>query len=255
MADARMQDEESGLLNVHNILERLEALEKQNQKADVVPVLRPIGNPSPLGLIGFAVISWVAGVIKISGRSEVAGDGILAGTGLFIGGFAQLIAGLLQYQKSNSHSATVFCFFGLHWISRGFILTVRAEKHFPATFTSEADATYYVILMVVTIILWIPTFRMNRVLNIALFIAVWVFFFDVFIVFHFRSCEIISGVLSCATGSLAFYLCVLDLVNESFGRIVFPVFAHHLHKRDYEGATQYIPRIHYHKSALSSIQV
>jgi hypothetical protein len=44
-------------------------------------------------------------------------------------------------------------------------------------------------------------------------------------------------------------------VNESFGRVVFPIFPHKLHKKDYELALQYIPKVHYHKSAMSGVHV
>jgi uncharacterized protein len=254
MADLKVHDDETGLPSMSAIVDRLEALEKRTLGAGL-PGQPPIGNPSPLGLVGFAVVSWLAGVIKIFGRPAATSDGILAGTGIFIGGVAQLIAGLIQYPKNNTHSATVFCLFGFHWISQGFIFTLRSEKYFPAGFTAEAGATYYILLTVMTIILWIPTFRMNRVLNFTLFVVVWVYTLDAVAAFGVRSCQIIAGVLSCVAATLAFYMCALDLVNESFGRVIFPIFPHKLHRRDYDIALQYVPRVHHHKSALAGTNV
>jgi uncharacterized protein len=256
MAEDKLTDEESGRTSISMtaILERLDGLERRIAEIRV-PGHAPIGNPSPLGLIGFAVVSWLSGVIKIFGRPAATSDGLLAGTAIFIGGIAQLIAGLIQYPKNNTHSATVFCLFGFHWISQGFIFTLRSEHYFPAGFTAEAGAAYYILLTVMTVILWIPTFRMNHVLNLTLFVVIWVYVIDAVAAFGFRSCQIIAGVLSCMAATLAFYMCALDLVNESFGRVVFPIFPHKLHKKDYELALQYIPKVHYHKSAMSGVHV
>lgn len=67
-----------------------------------------LGNPSPLGLFGFAIVTAVSGVTKLSTDPSSRIDGLFAVVALFVGGAAQAIAGILQYFKGHTHSATIF---------------------------------------------------------------------------------------------------------------------------------------------------
>jgi uncharacterized protein len=252
--DEEVKMHDGQVARLSEVLARLSHLEKQwvSVRTASQP---PLANPSPLGLLGFAIVSWLVGMLKILGHRTSTADGLLAGTAIFIGGIAQIIAGAVQFPKNNTHSATVFCLFGAHWVSLGFVYTLRAESYFPGAFTSESAVTYYILLTVTTFILWIPTLRMNRVLSATLMTVVFAFTFDAAAAFDIRSCEIIAGVLTCVAATLAFYMAALDLVNEGFGRRIFPVFPHMLHEKDYDHEEHYIPRLHYHKSAMAGMQV
>jgi uncharacterized protein len=251
MAEGKLND---GDLALGDVLLRLEHLEEQLKTVQSA-AQPPLANPSPLGLLGFAIVSCLVGMLKIFGHQAAFEDGLLAGTAIFIGGIAQIIAGAIQFPKNNTHPATVFSLFGAHWVSIGFVYTLRAESYFPKTFRSESGAVYYILLTVTTIILWIPTFRMNRVLNFTLLVVIFAFTFDAAAAFELRPCQVIAGVLTCLAGILAFYLCALDLINESFAKKIFPTFPHTLHERDYDHSMRYIPRLHYHKSAMAGAQV
>lgn len=217
-----------------------------------------IANPAPLGLLGFGIVSFLSGVLKISSDESARTDGIFAGTAIFVGGFAQLVAGLMQFVKNETHSATIFSLYGLHWISQGFIIGVRSlqELSFSARGTA-AMAAYYALMTFATIALWLPTFRMNRVLNLTLSFVIVVFFLDAVSAGGWRGVEVAAGIASCTAASLGFYLALLDLVNEAWKKPLLPLFPHREHKADYDDSMgrPWVPKRIYHKSSVSSAHI
>lgn len=218
-----------------------------------------IANPSPVGLLGFAIVSWLAGVLKVHhamyGDALPINDGILASIAIFLGGVAQIFAGLLQFPKNNTHSATVFLVFGLHWLSVGFMNAVRLNGAFPGETHSLSEMVYYAALTAATIVLWVPSLRMNSVLCVTLASVICVFTMDAVAAYGVPAAEGIAGALACVAATLAFYMCLVDVVNEAWGRPLLPIFPHKLHKHHYEGKLKYIPGVHFHKSTVAGVQV
>src|ERR1700761_6985296 len=73
-----------------------------------------IANPAPLGLCAFGMTTVLlnlanAGIIEISSM-------ILA-MGIFYGGLAQVIAGVIEAKKNNTFGLTAFTSYGFFWLS------------------------------------------------------------------------------------------------------------------------------------------
>jgi succinate-acetate transporter protein len=83
-----------------------------------------IGDPTSLGLWGFATGTWMVGTV-IAG---VFPDGAILGTApvlLMFAGIAQFIAGLFAFRRANSLAATAFCCFGAFNTTVGFGLLMQ----------------------------------------------------------------------------------------------------------------------------------
>lgn len=239
-------------VSMDEVLSRLRYVEAANHLngcGGVVPP--PLANPSPLGLLGFAIVSFLSGTLKMVSDREARADGLLAGTAIWIGGVAQIIAGVVQFPKNNSHSATVFCLFGMHWISIGYINTLRRDELFPTEYHESSEFVYYALLTVTTVILWIPTFRMNKVLSVTLLVVICAFTLDALAAFGSRAVEIIAGAFSCLAAVFAFYMALLDLVNEAWRMHVLPLFPHRDHRQDYDQQRSYVPKMQHHKDAVA----
>ncbi len=219
----------------------------------------PIANPSPLGLISFGMVSWLSGVSKIAAFPLIVSgnksDGVLALTGIFVGGVGQVLAGMISYAKNNMHGATTFSFFGLHWIIQGVLLYGKGTSQFVKQGEEGAVAAYFALLTFVTILLWAPSIKMNRVLCTTLVFVILVFALDAVAAYHIRGAEVAAGAFSCIAATGAFYMCAADLINEVWQRPIIPVFPHDSHKDDYIRLAAYIPKIHFHKSITSGPQV
>lgn len=69
-----------------------------------VTIKDTFGNPAPLGLLGFGLTTVLlnvhnAGIIEMSS--------MILGMGIFYGGLAQMIAGIMEWKKGNTFATTV----------------------------------------------------------------------------------------------------------------------------------------------------
>lgn len=241
-AQRNLDDEVSKLKQRLELLEeRLLGRSEDGEDSERRGVL-VLANPSPLGLIGFAIVSLLSGISKLTGARN---DGTLATTGIFIGGIAQVLCGFLHFIKNNMHSATVFSIYGLHWLAQGLVLwngTQLPDRD------PRATAAYFALLTVTTVILWIPSLKMNKVLVFTLGVVVVVFATDsVAAATGSDSAELTAGAFSCLAATMAFYMCAADVINEVWRKVILPVFPHDEHKHDYH-VLGYVPRLHFHKS-------
>lgn len=73
-----------------------------------------VANPSPLGLLGLAMVTLVASSAKL-GITE--GTAYIIPWAFFLGALAQFTAGILDYKHNNTFGATAFCGYGLFWFA------------------------------------------------------------------------------------------------------------------------------------------
>ena len=71
-------------------------------------------NPAPLGLLGFGMTTILlnlhnAGIISLSV--------VIISMGLCLGGFAQVVAGIMEFKAGNTFGATAFSAYGAFWWS------------------------------------------------------------------------------------------------------------------------------------------
>lgn len=91
-----------------------------------------VGDPTTLGLWGFATGTWIVGTV-IAG---VFSPDAFAGTApvlLVFAGLAQFIAGLFAYRRANALAGTAFCCFGAFNVTAAFLFLLQAMKLLPMT--------------------------------------------------------------------------------------------------------------------------
>lgn len=80
-------------------------------------VQETVANPTPLGLLGLAMVTLVASTQKL---------GITDGTvyiipwAIFLGATAQFVAGIFDFKHNNTFGATAFCGYGFFWFAVAF---------------------------------------------------------------------------------------------------------------------------------------
>ncbi len=72
-------------------------------------------NPAPLGLLGFGITTVLLNFVHNAQLGPI--DGMILGMGIFYGGIAQIIAGVLEYKNGNTFGTTAFTSYGLFWLS------------------------------------------------------------------------------------------------------------------------------------------
>lgn len=216
-----------------------------------------LGNSSPLGLLGFATASLVTAVMKVTSSSTAGTSGTFATTAIFLGGLAQVLTAVFQLLQNNTHAATAFGVYGFHWLAVGTQLWVASVDTQAFLHPHEAlpAAAYSGVLAAMTVLLFLPTLRMNAMLSSLFLTILVVFLTEIPAAYGFRSAEVASGVVQGIAGALGGYLAVLDLINETWRRPVLPLFPYKEYREEYEDAFDevYVPRKCYYKSAVSSI--
>src|SRR5690554_4319763 len=71
-------------------------------------------NPAPLGLLGFGMTTVL---LNIHNAGFFPLDAMILAMGLFYGGLAQVIAGIMEWKKNNTFGTTAFTSYGLFWMS------------------------------------------------------------------------------------------------------------------------------------------
>jgi len=119
-------------------------------------------NPAPLGLLGFGMTTVL---LNMHNAGFFQMDGMILAMGVFYGGIAQIIAGILEWRKQNTFGMTAFISYGLFWLSLvGIIIFPSmglANKPEPS-----AMATYLFLWGIFTAVMFIATLRLNKVLQI-----------------------------------------------------------------------------------------
>ncbi|KAI5467101.1 GPR1/FUN34/yaaH family-domain-containing protein [Mariannaea sp. PMI_226] len=107
--------------------ERPETMSRPHQSM-VSQVMNPpfyqVANPGPLGLLSFAMTTFVLGLYQcgagLPGSNPLGGvgpDQAIFGMAVFLGGIAQLFAGLMEFRVGNTFGTTVHCAYGAFWLS------------------------------------------------------------------------------------------------------------------------------------------
>jgi succinate-acetate transporter protein len=186
-----------------------------------------LANPAVLGLTCFGITTVMlnvhnAGIIKM--------DPAILGLGLFVGGLAQIIAGIMEFRKGNTFGTTAFIAFGAFWISLVFWVMSGSYKFMQvakaAGFQVGAKGLAWYLLLwgIFTLFMTISTFKVNRVLQYV-FISLFVLFILLAIGFGWGNTAVIktAGVVGITTGLAAMYLAQAELVNETYDKTVLPI--------------------------------
>ena len=176
-----------------------------------------LANPAPLGLMGFGTTTVL---LNIHNAGFFPLGSLILAMGIFYGGIAQIIAGILEFKKGNTFGLTAFASFGSFWLTLVFIIVF---KDLPGN--SPAFMGWYLFVWgVFTFFMWIGTFGKNRVLQF-IFLSLFILFWLLSIRDWTGSAAIgtLAGYEGIICGASAIYLAMAEVINESFGRIVLPI--------------------------------
>ena len=179
-------------------------------------------NPAPLGLLGFGMTTVLLNLHN-AGLFEL--DSMIMGMGIFVGGIAQIIAGVQEWKKNNTFGATAFTAYGSFWLSLVALWLIPKTSFGAAYKSSETAVAWYLAMWgLFTLFMFIGTLKLNRVLQ-TIFLSLTVLFFLLAIsdFTENASLRIFAGYEGIFCGLSAFYGCVAQVLNEIYGRTVLPL--------------------------------
>jgi uncharacterized protein len=186
----------------------------------LVTVKDVTANPAPLGLLGFGLTTIL---LNLHNTGHYALGAAILATGVFVGGIAQLIAGIMEWKKANTFGTVAFIAYGSFWIAT--VALILGPTKGLGTATSEGFMGWYFLFWgLFTFFMFIGTFRINRALQVVfgtLVILFWLLaardFSGNVAVGH------VAGWVGIVCGLSALYAAMAQILNELYGKVIMPL--------------------------------
>jgi succinate-acetate transporter protein len=128
---------------------------KSNQT--VVTKVDFTANPAPLGLLGFGMTTVL---LNLHNAGFFGMSSMILAMGIFYGGIAQIIAGIMEWKKGNTFGTTAFTSYGLFWLTLvGLLVIPKGAWGDPAG--SIAMGAYLFMWGLFTAVMFIGTLKIN----------------------------------------------------------------------------------------------
>jgi succinate-acetate transporter protein len=177
-------------------------------------------NPAALGLIAFGMTTVLlnlhnAGIFPL-------GSMILA-MGIFYGGIAQVIAGIMEWKKGNTFGTVAFTSYGLFWLTL-VALIVLPTIGWGQENSNIAMACYLFIWGLFTLVMFFGTLKINRALQF-IFGSLTILFILLGIgdITGNSIIKTIAGFEGIICGLSAVYTGLAIVLNEVYGKTILPI--------------------------------
>ncbi len=174
------------------------------------------GNPGALGLFAFGFTTLLLQLFNL---------GLIDATlplvfGIFWGGLAQVIAGIIDGKRGDTFGLTAFLSYGVFWIS----LAMAFVFSWSGLVKLDDAGLGWVMVMwgVFTLLMAIGTFKMTYV-HIIVFVSLTILFFLLAGHFFWGWSPKIAGYLGLITGLSAVYGGAAVVLNSKYGKTVCPM--------------------------------
>lgn len=185
-----------------------------------VPAKDGIANPAPLGLCAFGMTTVLLNLHN-AGFFEL--NTMILAMGIFYGGVAQVIAGVIESKKNNTFGLTAFTSYGFFWLSLAGLILMGKWGWFTAP-SDGAMAAYLGMWGLFTLGLFFGTLKLNRALQLVFGTLVILFF--LLAAEHATGNESIgkfAGYEGLVCGFAAIYAGMANVLNEVYGKTVLPL--------------------------------
>jgi succinate-acetate transporter protein len=185
-----------------------------------VTVKDNIANPAPLGLCAFGMTTVLLN-FKNAGFIEI--NSMILAMGIFYGGLAQVIAGIIEAKKNNTFGLTAFTSYGFFWLSLVGLIVIPSLGWIPKP--SEAAMSAFLGMWgLFTFLMFFGTLKLNRALQFV-FGSLTILFILLAISDGTGNKGLgqIAGYEGIICGLSAIYTGIANVLNELYGKTVLPI--------------------------------
>lgn len=178
-------------------------------------------NAAPLGFTGLGL---AAVLLSLSYIGIYPVESMIVSMAIFLGGFAQVFAGIMCWKKGDVFAGTAFSAFGLFWFSLAGLLIMPAIGWAEAS-SGTAMAAYLFIWGVYTFVMLIVTMKIGvRALQFV-FVTLFLLFILLAVVNATGSTGllVVAGYVGLVMGLGALYTALGMVMNEIHGKTVIPL--------------------------------
>lgn len=194
--------------------------EAKKQTIDALILKDTTANPAPLGLLGFGLTTVLLNIHN-AGYYEL--NSMILAMGIFYGGLAQIIAGIMEWKKNNTFGTTAFTSYGLFWLTLVGLLFLPKLGLADAT-SKPAFAAYFFMWGLFTFVMFLGTLRINRALQFV-FLSLTILFFLLAARDYLGSAAIgtLAGYEGIICGFSAIYAALAQVLNDVYKKVVAPL--------------------------------
>ncbi|HEU0226528.1 MAG TPA: acetate uptake transporter [Arachidicoccus soli] len=180
------------------------------------------GNPAPLGLLGFGMTTVL---LNVHNAGFVPISSMILSMGIFYGGIAQVIAGIMEWKKGNTFASTAFISYGFFWLTLVGLLVLPKIGWWDAIPESANTMGVYLSMWgLFTLVMFVGTFKLNKALQFVF--GSLTILFVLLAAGEFSGNTIfgtIAGYEGIICGLSAIYTGLAEVLNEVYGRTVCPL--------------------------------
>jgi len=178
-------------------------------------------NPAPLGFTGLG-LSAVLLSLSYIGLYPV--ESMIVSMSIFLGGFAQVFAGIMSWKKGDIFAGTAFSAFGLFWFSLAGLIIMPAIGWAEAS-SGIAMAAYLFIWGVYTFVMLIVTMKIGVKALQFVFVTLFLLFMLLAVVNATGNAGllVIAGYVGLIMGLGSLYTALAMVMNEIHGKTIAPL--------------------------------
>lgn len=177
-------------------------------------------NPAPLGLLAFGMTTVL---LNIHNAGFFAMDAMILAMGIFYGGIAQAIAGIMEWKKNNTFATTAFISYGFFWLSL-VAIQVMPSMGIATPANDLSMAMYLSMWGIFTFVMFIATLRITKALQVVFGTLTILFLLLALGDFTGNSTfTTIAGYEGIICGFSAIYAALAQVINEVYGKTILPI--------------------------------
>jgi len=183
-----------------------------------------LANPAPLGLLGFGLTTVL---LNLHNAGFFPLDTMILAMGIAYGGLAQIIVGTMEFRKGNTFGTVAFTSYGLFWWSLVALILLPKTTFFDGL-TAPGHlpmAAYFFMWGLFTFGMLLGTLKKNRALQFV-FASLAILFFMLVAreVTGDPTVAMLTGYEGIVCGLSAVYLAIAEVLNETYGKTILPIF-------------------------------
>ena len=177
-------------------------------------------NPAPLGLLAFGMTTVLLNLHN-AGIFEM--NSMILAMGIFYGGIAQNIAGIMEAKKNNTFGFVAFVSYGSFWLTLVALIAIPKFGWVPPA-SESAMVAYFVMWGIFTGLLFLGTLRISTSLQF-IFATLTILFFLLALGEYSGNTflKTFTGYEGIICGGSAIYTGAGALLNEVYGKTVLPL--------------------------------
>ena len=190
------------------------------EKKNIVTYNEITANPAPLGLMGFGMTTVL---LNIHNAGFFGLDSMILAMGIFFGGMAQVVAGIMEFKKNNTFGTTAFTSYGFFWMALA-ALNILPEMGYGEPAGSLSMASFLFMWGLFTLFMFIATLRISRALQVVFGSLTLLFFLLAIGNFTGSGLSLtIAGYEGILCGLSAIYAAMAQVINEVYGKEIMPI--------------------------------